>query len=58
MCLFEIQITWRKVIRIATAFVKFRKLIPCSSEPHLIPFTHLPTQLEETDKVRGIELSD
>lgn len=38
MCPFEMQITLRKVTKIATAFVKFRELRPCSSEPHLTPF--------------------
>lgn len=40
VCPFEMQITLRKEIKIATAFVKIRGLSPCSSEPHLSPFAH------------------
>lgn len=57
MCPFEMQRTLRKVIKMATAFVKSGKLRPCSPGPHLTPFVH-STHSEEIHKMRGIELSE
>lgn len=51
MCPFEMQITRRKVIKIATAFVKFRELRPCSSEPHRTPCARSVDSMEGSDEM-------